>query len=290
MKVTGFTFVRNAIKYDYPVVESIRSILPVCDEFIVAVGQSDDDTRNLVRSIGDPKIRVIDTVWDDTLREGGNVLAIETNKAFDAISADSTWAFYIQADEVVHEKYLPGIRASMEKWASDPEVEGLVFNYTHFWGSYQYAGDSRQWYRREVRVIRNDKLIRSYLDAQGFRKDGKKLLVAPIDAWMFHYGWVKPPLAQQAKQQTFHRYWHSDRWIEKSVSKSETYDYSGMGFLSQFTGSHPQVMKDRIAAKNWEFTPDPSKSIRSWKSTLLHFIEKKTGWRIGEYRNYKIIR
>ncbi len=290
MKVSGFTFVRNAIKYDYPVVESIRSILPVCDEVIVAVGQSEDDTRNLVLSIGDPKIRIIDTVWDDSLREGGNVLAIETNKAFDAISPESTWAFYIQADEVIHEKYLAEIRSSMEKWSADTEVEGLVFNYTHFWGSYQYIGDSRRWYRREVRIIRNDKQIRSWLDAQGFRKNGMKLMVAPADASIYHYGWVKPPAAQQAKQQTFHRYWHSDKWIEKSVSKGETYDYSTMDFLSPFTGTHPKVMNNRIASKNWVFSPDPSKSRHSVKTAFLHFIEEKTGWRVGEYRNYRIIR
>ncbi|MCX6266663.1 MAG: glycosyltransferase family 2 protein [Bacteroidetes bacterium] len=286
MKVSGFTFVRNAIKYDYPVVESIRSILPVCDEFIVAVGHSEDDTRNLVLSIGDPKIRIIDTICDDSLREGGKVLAIETNKAFDAISPDSDWAFYIQADEVVHERYLPVIRAAMEKWQSDPKVEGLVFNYTHFWGSYQYIGDSRRWYRREVRIIRNDKLIRSYLDAQGFRKEGRKLLVAPVNAFVYHYGWVKPPRAQQAKQQTFHRYWHPDRWIEKTVSKSEAFDYTGMDFLKPFTASHPRVMHDRIDKMDWKFTPDHSKNKHSIVSAVLHFIEMKTGWRIGEYRNY----
>lgn len=289
MKVSGFTFVRNAIKYDYPVVESICSILPLCDEFIVAVGQSEDDTRNLVLSIGDPKIRIIDTVWDDTLREGGKVLAVETNKAFDAVSPASTWAFYIQADEVVHEKYLPAIRASMEQWASNPEVEGLVFNYTHFWGSYGYIGDSRRWYRREVRVIRNDRQIRSWLDAQGFRKDGRKLIVAQVNASVYHYGWVKPPKAQQAKQQSFNRYWHPDKWIEKTIPKTESFDYSGMDFLSPFNATHPKVMQERIARQNWEFNPDPFKSQHSLKSSFLHFIEQKTGWRPGEYQNYKII-
>jgi hypothetical protein len=288
MKVSGFTFVRNAIKYDYPVVESIMSILPLCDEVVVAVGKSEDDTRNLVLSIGDPKIRIIDTTWDDSLREGGRVLAIETDKAFNAISPDSTWAFYIQADEVVHEKHLPEIRAAMEKWAADPEIEGLVFNYTHFWGSYQYIGDSRKWYRREVRVIRNDKQIRSWLDAQGFRKNGRKLCVAPVDASVFHYGWVKPPKAQQAKQQTFNRYWHTDRWIEKTVAKSETYDYTGMDFLAPFQGSHPLVMRERINRQDWKFSPDSSNPGPSLKSAILHFIEKKTGWRVGEYRNYKL--
>ena len=126
MKVTGFTFIRNAIKFDYPIVEAITSILPVCDEFIVAVGNSEDETRQLIAQIGSPKIRIIDTIWDDTLRKGGHVLAVETNKAFDAISDDTDWAFYIQGDEAVHEKYLPEIRKSMEQWKDNPEIEGLA--------------------------------------------------------------------------------------------------------------------------------------------------------------------
>ena len=289
MKVSGFTFVRNAIKYNYPLVESIRSILPLCDEFIVAVGNSDDDTRNLVLSIGDPRIKIIDTIWDDSLRQGGRVLAQETDKAFDAISPDSTWAFYIQADEVVHEKFLPEIRAAMQKHAGDLKVEGLVFNYLHFWGSYNYVGDSRQWYRREVRIIRNDRQIRSYLDAQGFRKNGKKLRVAKVDASIYHYGWVKPPQLQQAKQQSFHRYWHSDSWIEKKIPRTDEYDYGRMDFLVPFSGSHPMVMQNRIMAQDWEFKPVKIKYRSSFKALFLRFIEKHTGWRVGEYRNYKIV-
>ena len=240
MKVAGFTFVRNAIKYNYPVVESILSILPLCDEFVVAVGKSEDDTRNLILSIGDPKIRIIDTTWDDTMRQGGRVLAVETDKAFDAISPGCTWAFYLQADEVVHEKYLPAIRAAMEAMAGDPAVEGLVFSYLHFWGSYGYIGDSRQWYRREVRIIRNDHRIRSYQDAQGFRINGRKLNVSLVDASIYHYGWVKPPDAQQAKQQSFNRFWHSDSWIDKKIPKTGAFDYTGMGFLKPFSEIHQQ--------------------------------------------------
>src|SRR6266478_5060005 len=134
MKVSGFTIVRNAIKFDYPIVEAINSVLPICDEFIVAVGNSDDDTLNLIRSIHSPKIKIIATTWDDTLRQGGKVLAIETNKAFAAISPDADWCFYIQADEVVHEKYLPAIKDAMLKWKDDGKVEGLLFNYKHFYG------------------------------------------------------------------------------------------------------------------------------------------------------------
>ena len=115
MKVTGFTIIRNAVKYDYPVVESIRSILPICDEFIVAVGESEDETRELVASIAPDKIKIIDTKWDLSLRTGGRVLADETNKALEAISPDTDWAFYIQADEVMHEQWLPHLVEVMER-------------------------------------------------------------------------------------------------------------------------------------------------------------------------------
>jgi glycosyltransferase involved in cell wall biosynthesis len=288
MKVSGFTFIRNAIKYDYPVVEAITSVLPLCDEFVVAVGNSDDNTRGLIESIGSPKIRITDTVWDDTLREGGRVLAVETDKAFDALSADSDWAIYIQGDEVLHEQYLDTLREAMQQWKDHPDVEGLLLNYLHFYGSYDFTGDSRRWYRREVRVIRNDKSIRSYRDAQGFRKNNKPLKVKPVNATMHHYGWVKPPEFQQAKQEYFHKLWHNDEWVEKKVPKAESFDYSSIDSLAKFTGTHPAVIQPRINRQNWQFTFDPTKKKLPFKSRLLHGIEALTGWRIGEYRNYKV--
>ncbi|KAF0198866.1 MAG: hypothetical protein FD170_3965 [Bacteroidetes bacterium] len=288
MKVSGFTFIRNAIKYDYPVVEAITSVLPLCDEFVVAVGNSDDNTRGLIECIGSPKIRIIDTVWDDTLREGGRVLAVETDKAFDALSADSDWAIYIQGDEVLHEQYLDTLREAMQQWKDHHEVEGLLLNYLHFYGSYDFTGDSRRWYRREVRVIRNDKSIRSYRDAQGFRKNNKPLKVKPVKATMHHYGWVKPPEFQQAKQEYFHKLWHNDEWVEKKIPKAEAFDYSSIDSLAKFTGTHPAVIQPRINRQNWQFTFDPTQKKLPFKSRLLHGIEALTGWRIGEYRNYRI--
>lgn len=289
MKVSGFTIVRNAIKYDYPIVEAITSILSLCDEVIVAVGNSEDDTLGLIKSINSSKIKIVETVWNDSLREGGKVLADETNKAFAAVAADSDWCFYIQGDEVIHEKYLPLIRSAMEQYKEDKRVDGLLFDYTHFYGSYDYVGDARRWYRREIRVIRNDKAISSYKDAQGFRKNNEKLNVKKIDASVFHYGWVKPPKAQQEKQKTFHKLWHDDDWVKKHVSDSNEFDYSQIDSLASFTGTHPQVMHERIHKMNWKFSFDPTQKKTSVKLKILMFIESKFGWKIGEYKNYKII-
>ncbi|GAB4320897.1 MAG: hypothetical protein Kow00127_13220 [Bacteroidales bacterium] len=288
MKVSGFTFIRNAIKLDYPVVESIRSILPVCDEVVVAVGNSEDDTRELISNI-DPKVRIIDTVWDDSLREGGRVLAFETDKAFRAISADSDWAFYIQGDEVLHENYLEPVYQSMQRYKEDRRVEGLLFDYLHFYGSYDWVGSSPRWYPAEIRVVKNDHSVYSFRDAQGFKiGNNRRLRVKHSGAVMFHYGWVRDPGAMQRKQESFHRHWHSDDWIEQHVVKASEYDYRNIDALERFTGTHPAVMAERLKRMSWKFEFDPSKSKLSAKDRLKKFLKKRFGIDLG-YKNYKLI-
>ena len=286
MKVSGFTFIRNAIKYDYPIVEAIQSILPLCDEVVVAVGNSEDDTLALIQNI-DPKIRVIETVWDDNLREGGRTLALETDKAYAAVSEDSDWAFYIQGDEVLHEQYLPAIREAMLTYKDDQKVDGLLFNYKHFYGSYDYIGTSISWYPDEIRIIRKRKDIFSYRDAQGFRKgDDEKLNVKRIPAWMYHYGWVKPPEKMQLKQESFHKMWHDDAWMKENVKTVKEFDYlEKIDALARFEESHPKVMQDRIATKNWKFEYDISFNRIKPKDKFKRFMRKYLGVDI-RYKNF----
>lgn len=289
MKVSGFTFIRNAIQYDYPIVEAIRSILPLCDEVVVAIGNCEDGTHELIQSIGSDKIKVIHTVWDDSLREGGRVLAVETDKAFKEIAKDSDWAFYIQGDEVLHEKYIDAIRDCMLRYKDDRKVDGLLFDYLHFYGSYDYVGEYSGWYRREIRIIRNDPSIFSYRDAQGFRKrPNKKLQVKHTPACMHHYGWVRHPSAMQGKQLSFNKYWHDDEWVEKKIFKSDEFDYSQIEALGKFSGTHPAVMLPRIKAINWKFDFDISKNKISTNIKIRTLIKKISGWWPGEFKNYKI--
>jgi glycosyltransferase involved in cell wall biosynthesis len=292
MKVSGFTFVRNAVKFDYPIVEAIRSILPICDEVVVAVGNSDDDTLGLIRSINDPKIKIIETIWDDSLREGGLVLAVETNKALDAVSPGADWCFYVQGDEVFHEKDLPLIKAAMEKYLHDPETEGLVFEHINFYGTYDYLATARNWDKREVRVIRNDKSIRSWKDAMSFRKNGEKLNCRYVPATIHHYGWVKHPQTQQLKRQEFEKLWHDDVYIEKKIAVGEVFDYTRIDELELFKGTHPEVMKKRIASTNWNLDIDPLKRKQrvKFKYRVLNLLEKITGLELGRFKNYKLLK
>lgn len=291
MKVCGFSFIRNGVQYDFPFREAYKSAVPLCDKMIIAAGNSTDNTTEVVRNI-DPKIQVIDTVWDDSVKEGGRVFALETDKAFQAIPPDYDWAFYIQGDEVIHEKYYPVIMEAMRKYKDNPEVDGLLFKYIHFFGSYEYVGTNYGWYRREIRIIKNNKDIYSYRDAQGFRKKtNQKLRVKLIDAYIYHYGWVRKPDSQQQKFHEKIRIHYGDnpeKWTEEL--KKQVYDYEGAKEpVKLFRETHPKVMEERIASKNWDFYPDPKLKYASSKDKFKRLVFKFTGWYPGEYRNYKII-
>ncbi len=292
MKVSGFSFIKNALKYDYPIMEAIHSILPICDEFVIAVGKSDDDTLNFIKSIDSPKIKIIETVWDEKLREGGRVLSDETNKAYRSIAPDSDWCFYIQGDEVIHEKYLDAIKNAMVKYKDDKQVDGLLFEHLNFYGSYDYIADSRNWNKKEIRVIKNNNEFYSYKDAMSFRK-GKdvKLDVVMVDACIYHYGWVKQPEAMQLKQLEFHKLWHDDKWVEENIPKVDEFDYSKIDSVSLFKGTHPKVMQERLKRLNWKFSFDPTKGKKqSVRKRVLNFIYQETGLHIGEFKNYNLIR
>lgn len=290
MNIVGFSFIKNAIKYDFPVVESIKSALPLCDKFYIAVGKSEDDTLELIHSIDKDKIVVIETEWDESHREGGHVLALETNKAMQALPADTDWAIYIQGDELFHEKDYATIRAAMNNHHNNPKVEGLLFNYLHFYGSYSYVAESYVWYPREVRVLKYNPTIFSYKDAQGFRKgDNQKLKVKQIDATIYHYGHVRPPKVMQKKFQNSSKFYHDNEWIKKTFP-GDSFDYlEHVGELKRFNSEHPKLIQPRIDRLNWEFDYDVLMNNPSLKKRIKHILRKYFGIDLG-YKNYILMR
>jgi len=291
MKVAGFSFIRNAVKYQYPIREALQSILPLCDELVVAVGNSDDGTRELVASL-DRRIRVIDTVWDDSQKKGGRVLALETDKALRALPADADWCIYIQGDEVLHEDGYAAIREAMRQWKDDRKVDGLLLKYRHFYGSFDYVGTSSAWYRNEIRVIRNDPSIYSYKDAQGFRKGAnRKLRVKAVDAWVHHYGWVREPSVMNAKQYNFAGLYIGGEAHYGALQQvySVPFDYSVVDALERFRGTHPRVMQERIRQMNWAFDHDLSRNRLPAKEKFKNWVERLTGRRPFDHNNYRLV-
>ncbi len=242
MKVSGATIVRNAIIYGYPIVESIQSLLPLCDEVIVNIGKSDDNTKELITSINSPKIKIIESEWDLSIRRGGIILSQQTNIAIEKCSGD--WIFYLQADEVVHEDDYEKIYDSMKRYKEIKKIDALAFDFIHFYGSAYTYQDARNWYKQEVRIIRNNGKIKSYGDAQGFRLlDGRKPNAKLTGAKIYHYGWARPQKIMWKKIIDFNKLWHDDKYIEEKFKNFTPEDCFGeLENLKVFTGKHPKVM------------------------------------------------
>lgn len=312
MKISGFSFVRNGIKLYYPVKESIMSILPICDEFIVAVGKGDDDdnTREIIESIGSDKIKIIDTEWDQQHWKKGAINSIQTNIALKECTGD--WCFYVQADEVVHEKYLDIIKSRCEKFLNDERVEGLLFDYKHFWGDYDHYHKSHGWYPYEIRIVRNKSNIYSWESAQSFRvydeykdthqKEGtRKLRVAYANADIYHYGWVRPPHLMRNKSKALDSVHKGKDATEERYKKlSEEFDYGPLNKLALFKGTHPEVMKEMISKMNWkeklQYSGSPSElrelhKHERFKYRFVSSIENTFfgGKQIGGFKNYELV-
>ncbi len=274
MKISGFTIVRNGNYYAYPYKEAILSVLPLCDEFVVNVGISDDGTLEDIKALGSDKIKIIEREWDMSIRESGRVLSIETNIAKEQCAGD--WCFYIQGDEVLHEKFFPVIKEAMDKYLDDDEVEGLRFKYRHFYGSYDYVQDNfRKWYTKETRIIKNKKDILSWGDAMNFKHpDGSGIKEKDIKAEIYHYGWVRPPQVMIQKRADFDKLYHNDEESEKNIARFNQYD--DLGNLVRFTDSHPAVMKERVAASKWDFDAQLEKQPPDWIRGILNWLHPVT--------------
>lgn len=274
--ISGFTFIRNGTSLGFPFVESIRSLLPLVDEFVVAVGRSDDDTLERVKAIGDPKIRIIETVWNDHMADRGFVYAQQ--KMIAQYACTGHWAFYLEGDEVVHEGELAAIRAAVDRHHDNPAVEALVFDYLHFYGTPGYVSISPGWYRRECRLIRNT--IRSYApDGQYWlvtsrHKRPRNPHAALANAHIYHYGWVRKASAMQAKLDQVAKYW--------AGAQVPTINYANFDpqAVKPFTGTHPAVMAHWIAheaEQSLVFNPDYQLTAKERKYRLSKRVEELTG-------------
>lgn len=289
MKISGFTFVRNAFVFSYPLQESLESLLPLVDELVIAVGEGDDETFEFLINWNHPKIKLIPTQWDPKVQKDGWIYAEQTNIALRACTGD--WCIYLQADEVLEESDYQKILDNIRLADKNPNVDALLFRYKHFYGSYDYIGTGRQWYRREIRAIRNKENIVSWGDAQGFRiKDNdniSKLKAIQTDAYIYHYGWVRPPKAQHLKITNAENYYHASNQKLEEIEVKE-FDYNTAYSIEKYTGLHPRIMKSKIAIdSSWTKDFDPKKlKTKPLRMKISDWIEKHTGIRIGEFKDF----
>ncbi len=296
---------KNVSKLYYPIRESIESILPIVDEFIIALGDSDDDdtTLEIIQQINSPKIKIINTVWDIEKYPNGTENAHQTDIAMRECSGD--WLLHLQADEVIHEKYLDTIVNNCKKYLNDERVEAFLFKYRHFFGDYNHYNDLYGWYPQEIRLVRNKPDIHSFKSAQSFRRipefDGlsyrkiegtHKLNVIEIDAYIYHYGWVRPPIYMQKKTKSLATIHKGKQKVKEIFKETDVdFDYGNLSKLPIFKETHPAVMKNKIADFNWQnklhYEKDylPTRELmkhEKTKSKILTFIAKKI------FNNYKM--
>ena len=295
-KISGFTYIRNGITYGYPFLASIKSILPIVDELIVVVGDSTDGTRESIVKIGDSRIKIVDSIWDENLRNNGKVFAQQSNIGINHIQCD--WGLHIQADEVIHESEIIQVRRHIERASDLDEIDGLLLPYYHFWGDYYHIRNTRNTHRFEIRAFKNNRKVFSYKDSQGFRKysslhsyetggSGIKLNVLNTGIPIYHYSYVRNPKLMKKKSNIFSQFYHSNSWLQKNTNDFP-FDYNEVDKLEEFNGEHPVYMKNYIKNKDWEFVYDPKKSNMSFKDKVLNKFEKITNYHLFEYRNYKL--
>jgi glycosyltransferase involved in cell wall biosynthesis len=291
MKVSGFTFLRNGQRLGYPFVASIRSLLPLVDEFVIALGPCDDDTEKMVRAIGDPKIRIIPTQWNERLRSYYSVkgFVYGQQKSIALFNCTGDWAFYLEADEVLHENDLPKIRAAMEKYLSDERVEALAFDYLHFYGNKNTIAWSPGWYRSEVRIIRNtipawssEALFFNVVDGH---KKSRYPRAAHAGATIFHYGWVRSEAQMNLKSASVQKYW------DDAPPKRADYTQVDAGSLKLFSGTHPQIVQDWLPEADGIFPADPAHRLnsREKKHRWMLRLEKILGVQFNK-KHYRLVR
>ncbi|MDD4142077.1 MAG: glycosyltransferase family 2 protein [Bacteroidales bacterium] len=316
MKISGFTMVKNAGKLYYPIREVILSVLPIVDEFIVALGDcdSDDNTRAIIESINSDKIKIIDTVWDIEKYPDGMENAHQTDIAKSYCAGD--WLIHLQADEVIHEKYHQTILENCEKYLDDKRVEGFLFHYKHFFGDYYHCIDFHGWYPYEIRIIRNMPDIHSFQSAQTFRripdfdglsyrkKEGTfKLKVKLLDAYIYHYGWVRPPELMQKKSKALDTIHKGETIAGKMYGlRPEYFDWGCLYDVPEFRETHPAVMRDMVNKFYWKdflhfergYVPKnrPLMKHERRKYRFLTFIEKHLlgGRQLFAYSNWKLLK
>ncbi|MBM4136589.1 MAG: glycosyltransferase [Nitrospira sp.] len=287
MKVSGFTFLRNAHMLGYPFIESIQSALPLCDEFIINIGNSVDDTLEMVEAIDDLRIKIIHSQWNENMKTKGFVYAQQTNIAL--FNCNGDWAFYLQGDEVIHEEDIPRIKESMQKHLDDEKVEALVFDYIHFYGNHMTYAWSPAWYRRECRAIKNNKRIFFPSDGQFFvvlqsNRKARYPRAAHSNAKIYHYGWVRSEEKMDEKLRKVVRYWGGNH-------KKVDYTQIDPKVLRKYKGTHPAIMKEWLPqgmTSVFRAYPDHVLTKREKKHRLVMSIEKIFGLDLSK-KHFKLV-
>jgi len=271
MKVSGFTFLRNGEILGYPFKESVLSILPIVDEFIIALGECEDNTEKILKNIKSDKIKIIKTQWNENMQDRGFVYAQQ--KMIAQFNCKGDWAFYLEGDEIIHENDLDKIYETMKKYKNNSKVEAIAFDYIHFYGNSNTYIDSPGWYRKEVRIIKNN--IRTFAPDGLFwvimdkNKKGRYPYAVMSKAKIYHYGWIRDEERMNLKLKKVKKYW-------KHSYKPIAYKEIDETILREFKGTHPKIIQHWLPKEEGIFKANPNHKLtkKEKKHRLVKKIEK----------------
>lgn len=248
--VSGLTIIRNGVKLNYPFMEVIRSTLPICDEYIVVAGDSDDETLDKLATLNDERIKIIHTCWSPLITPQKCLLAQQTNIGLAYCSG--RWCLFQQGNEVLHEKDLPRLRSLMETHADNDAIEAMLVERLTFWSDFDhYVAAYPRRHKYTARIIRPNIGTYSIRDGMsfaifdGFSTHGRYPESIDTGADLYRYDYVHS-VEQQARKfnQAVHR---SGTGIE--ATRDYFYQNYPRQFLARFNGTHPAVMEERKNAR-----------------------------------------
>lgn len=291
MKISGFTFVRNATRLQYPIAGSIQSVLPIVDEFVVVVGDSSDETVAAVQGIGSPKIRLVPSRWNPNVNSGGYVLAQQTNIGL--FNCTGEWAIYLQADEAIHERDHATLTAHMERYRHDDGVEGMLLQRVTFFGDYHTIVTAHPFqYDLACRIVKPHRFVLSRGDAAGFcvhpkyKERGRRIRAVDTGLTLFHYGDVRATAASREFQRVKGHYWAGGGASLGLADPGLTdiYERTPRMFVGAYAGPHPAPMLQRVATHSerldldsprWRTSLNPPERRRYWRSRLSRFLGRR---------------
>ena len=286
MKVSAFTFIKNGQLLGYPFIQSIKSILPIVDEFIINVGLGEDNTLDEIEKINDPKIRIIQSHWNNNMKDRGFVYGQQ--KMVAQYNCTGDWAFYIEGDEIYHENDLDRIYMSMKEHLNNSNVEALIFDFYHFYGNGNSYLDSPGWYRAEARIIKNS--LRTYAPdglfwlVLGSNKNGRYPKARHTGAKCYHYGWVRSEHQMNLKSEKVQKYWGGN---------AKKIDYSKMdqSIIREFKGTHPKIIQNWLPNDIELFKVDPSYKLtnKQKKHRIMIFFENLFGLELSK-KHFKLVK
>ncbi len=245
--VSGLTIIRNGVRLNYPFIEAIRSALPICDEYVVVAGDSDDETLEHLAMLDDDRVRVIHTEWSPLVNPRKYLLAQQTNIGLGFCRG--RWCLYLQGNEILHEKALPGLRSLMETHADNGLIEAMLVERLTFWSDYEhYVAAYPRRFKYTARIIRPNIGTYSIRDGMSFAvfddfsTRGRYPKAIDTGADLYRYDYVHS-VEQQARKfaDAVHR-------SGTSVQADADYYYQHYPrqFIARFEGTHPAVMSGRM--------------------------------------------